>query len=86
MNEDRIEFIKELAPYDIAYRAVNKYGQTISTKGAVLYDTVNSAAKTTRREMRRCNVPEKEIAAIRYEEVAVINLDKLYKFAGVMKK
>jgi hypothetical protein len=85
MNKDRLELIKELTPYDVAYRAVNEYGQTISTKGAILYDTVNSAAKTTRKELRRCGVSEKEIAAIRFEEVAVIKLDKIYQFVGATK-
>ena len=76
----RIKIPREIRPFDIGYRIVNKHGQALALKnGASIFALPFLAKKAIKKEFRK-NDPDFDIEKYSVEEVAIVNLSKFHSY------
>lgn len=76
----RIKIPKEIRPFDVGYRVVNKHGQALALRnGASIFDLPSLAEKAIKKEFSKDD-PDFDIEKHFVEEVAIINLSKLHSY------
>ena len=76
----RIKIPKEIRPFDVGYRIVNKHGQALALKnGASIFSLPSLAEKAIEKEFGK-NDPNFDIEKHFVEEVAIINLSKFHSY------
>ena len=76
----RIKVPREIRPFDIGYRIVNKHGNPFALKnGASIFALPSLAEKAIKKEFGK-NDPDFDIEKHSVEEVAVINLSKFHSY------
>ena len=76
----RIKIPKEIRPFDVGYRVVNKYGQPLTLRnGASIFDLPFLAEKAIEKEFGK-NDPDFDIKKHSVEEVAIVNLSKFHSY------
>lgn len=75
-----IKVPREIRPFDIGYRIVNKYGQALALRnGASIFDLPFLAEKAIEKEFGK-NDPDFDIGKHSVEEVAIVNLSKFHSY------
>ena len=75
-----IKIPREIRPFDIGYRIVNKHGQVLALKnGASIFALPFLAEKAIKKEFRK-NDPDFDIEKYSVEEVAIVNLSKFHSY------
>nr|DAR98111.1 MAG TPA: hypothetical protein [Caudoviricetes sp.] len=75
-----IKIPREIRPFDVGYRVVNKYGQTLALRnGASIFALASLAEKAIKKEFGK-NDPDFDIKKYSVEEVAIINLSKFHSY------
>ncbi|VQT29457.1 Uncharacterised protein [Streptococcus pneumoniae] len=73
-ESERIKIPKEIRPFDVGYRIVNKHGQALALRnGASIFDLPFLAEKAIEKEFGK-NDPDFDIGKHSVEEVAIVNL------------
>ena len=76
----RIRIPTKIRPFDIGYRIVNEYGQSLALKnGASIFSLPSLAEKAIEKEFGK-NDPNFDIGKHSVEEVAIINLNKFHSY------
>ena len=76
----RIKIPKEIRPFDVGYRIVNKHGQALALKnGASIFALPSLAEKAIEKEFSKDD-PDFDIEKHFVEEVAVVNLSKFHSY------
>ena len=76
----RIKIPKEIRPFDIGYRVVNKHGQALALRnGASIFALPSLAEKAIKKEFSKDD-PDFDIEKHFVEEVAVVNLSKFHSY------
>ena len=76
----RIKIPKEIRPFDVGYRVVNKHGQALALKnGASIFSLPSLAEKAIEKEFSKDD-PDFDIEKHFVEEVAVVNLSKFHSY------
>ena len=80
-NENkRIKVPTKIRPFDIGYRIVNEYGQSLALRtGASIFALPSLAEKAIKKEFSK-NEPDFDIAKHFVEEVVIINLSKFHSY------
>ena len=69
----RIKIPREIRPFDVGYRIVNKHGQALALKnGASIFALPSLAEKAIKKEFSKDD-PD-------FEEVAIVNLSKFHSY------
>ena len=75
-----IKIPREIRPFDIGYRIVNKHGQPLALKnGASIFALPSLAEKAINQEFGK-NDPDFDIEKYSVEEVAIVNLSKFHSY------
>lgn len=75
-----IKVPREIRPFDIGYRIVNKYGQALALRnGASIFDLPFLAEKAIEKEFGK-NDPDFDIGKHSVEEVTIVNLSKFHSY------
>ena len=75
-----IKIPREIRPFDVGYRIVNKNGQALALRnGASIFALPSLAEKAIKKEFGK-NEPDFDINKHYVEEVAVINLSKFHSY------
>ena len=75
-----IKIPREIRPFDIGYRIVNKHGQPLALKnGASIFALPFLAEKAIKKEFGK-NDPDFDIEKYSVEEVAIVNLSKFHGY------
>ena len=75
-----IKIPREIRPFDIGYRIVNKNGQALALRNrASIFPLPSLAEKAIKKEFGK-NDPDFDIKKHSVEEVAIINLSKLHSY------
>lgn len=75
-----IKVPREIRPFDIGYRIVNKYGQALALRnGASIFDLPFLAEKAIEKEFGK-NDPDFDIGKHSVKEVAIVNLSKFHSY------
>lgn len=77
-----IKIPREIRPFDVGYRVVNKHGQALALRnGASIFALPSLAEKAIKKEFGK-NDPNFDIEQRRYsvEEVAIVNLSKFHSY------
>lgn len=73
-----IKIPREIRPFDIGYRIVNKHGQPLALKnGASIFALPSLAEKAIKKEFSKYD-PNFDIEQYSVEEVAIVNLSKFH--------
>lgn len=73
-----IRIPREIRPFDIGYRIVNKHGQPLALKnGASIFALPSLAEKAIKKEFSKYD-PNFDIEQHSVEEVAIVNLSKFH--------
>ena len=76
----RIKIPREIRPFDVGYRIVNKHGQALALKnGASIFALPSLAEKAIKKEFGK-NDPDFDIEKHFVEEVAIVNLSKFHSY------
>lgn len=76
----RIKIPREIRPFDVGYRIVNKHGQALALKnGASIFALPSLAEKAIKKEFEK-NDPDFDIEKHFVEEVAIVNLSKFHSY------
>ena len=76
----RIKIPYEIRPFDVGYRIVNEYGQSLALRnGASIFALPSLAEKAIKKEFGK-NDPDFDIKKHFVEEVAIINLSKFHSY------
>lgn len=76
----RIKIPKEIRPFDVSYRIVNKHGQALALKnGASIFALPSLAEKAIKKEFSKDD-PDFDIEKHFVEEVAIVNLSKFHSY------
>lgn len=80
-NENkRIKIPAKIRPFDVGYRIVNEYGQSLAlNNGASIFALPSLAEKAINKEFGK-NDPDFDIEKHSVEEVAIVNLSKLHSY------
>lgn len=80
IENKRIKIPREIRPFDIGYRIVNKHGQVLALKnGASIFALPFLAEKAIKKEFGK-NDPDFDIEKYSVEEVAIVNLSKFHGY------
>lgn len=80
IENKRIKIPREIRPFDIGYRIVNKHGQPLALKnGASIFALPFLAEKAIKKEFGK-NDPDFDIEKYSVEEVAIVNLSKFHGY------
>lgn len=75
-----IKIPREIRPFDIGYRIVNKHGQPLALKnGASIFALPSLAEKAIKKEFSKYD-PYFDIEQYSVEEVAIVNLSKFHSY------
>lgn len=75
-----IKIPREIRPFDIRYRIVNKHGQPLALKnGASIFALPSLAEKAIKKEFSKYD-PYFDIEQHSVEEVAIVNLSKFHSY------
>lgn len=75
-----IKIPREIRPFDIGYRIVNKNGQALALRNrASIFPLPSLAEKAIKKEFGK-NDPDFDIEKHSVEEVAIVNLSKLHSY------
>ena len=75
-----IKVPREIRPFDVGYRIVNKHGQALALKnGASIFALPSLAEKAIEKEFSKDD-PDFDIEKHFVEEVAVVNLSKFHSY------
>ena len=75
-----IKIPREIRPFDIGYRIVNKHGQPLALKnGASIFALPSLAEKAIKKEFSKDD-PNFDIEQHSVEEVAIVNLSKFHSY------
>jgi hypothetical protein len=75
-----IKIPREIRPFDIRYRIVNKHGRALALKnGASIFALPFLAEEAIKKEFGK-NDPDFDIEKYSVEEVAIVNLSKFYSY------
>ena len=75
-----IRIPREIRPFDIGYRIVNKHGQALALKnGASIFALPSLAEKAIKKELGK-NDPAFDIDKYSVAEVAIVNLSKFHSY------
>lgn len=75
-----IKIPREIRPFDIGYRIVNKYGQPLALRnGSSIFTLPSLAEKAIKKEFSK-NDPYFDIEQHFVEEVAIVNLSKFHSY------
>lgn len=75
-----IKIPKEIRPFDVGYRVVNKHGQALALRnGASIFDLPSLAEKAIKKEFSKDD-PDFDIEKHFVEEVAIVNLSKFHSY------
>ena len=79
-ENNRIKIPKEIRPFDVGYRVVNKHGQALALRnGASIFDLPSLAEKAIKKEFSKDD-PDFDIEKHFVEEVAIVNLSKFHSY------
>nr|DAT16252.1 MAG TPA: hypothetical protein [Caudoviricetes sp.] len=75
-----IKIPREIRPFDVGYRVVNKHGQALALRNrASIFPLPSLAEKAIKKEFGK-NDPDFDIKEHFVEEVAIVNLSKLHSY------
>lgn len=76
----RIKIPKEIRPFDVGYRIINKHGQALALRnGASIFALPSLAEKAIKKEFSKDD-PDFDIEKHFVEEVAIVNLSKFHSY------
>jgi hypothetical protein len=75
-----IKIPAKIRPFDVGYRIVNEYGQSLALRnGASIFALPSLAEKAIKKEFGK-NDPDFDIEKHSVEEVAIVNLSKFHSY------